>query len=197
MPLGANKAAIMGVAGTSAGADVVLLSSQTASDSSSLDFTSGITSTYGEYIFEFYNIHPESDDVYFGFQVNASGQSGYNEIITSATFRAYHFEDDSSTLLEYQTGSDQAQSTVLQCLAFSMDSTLAHSNMAGELHLFNPSGTTFTKNFIGQTNDKTNNVRSETQFTGGYINVTAAITNIQFKMSSGNFNGKIKMWGVK
>ena len=57
MPLGANKAAIMGVAGVST-ADVVLLSSQTADGDSAISFTSGITSTYGEYIFGFYNINP-------------------------------------------------------------------------------------------------------------------------------------------
>jgi hypothetical protein len=34
-------------------------------------------------------------------------------------------------------------------------------------------------------------------FAAGYINITAAITNVQFKMESGNFDGKIKMWGVK
>ena len=42
MPLGANKAAIMGVAGTAAAGDVVLLSSQTASDdASTITFSSG------------------------------------------------------------------------------------------------------------------------------------------------------------
>ena len=54
MPLGAFKAALMGTAGVSTG-DVVLLSSQTADGSDELDFN-GITSTYGEYIFRFYNI---------------------------------------------------------------------------------------------------------------------------------------------
>ena len=196
MPLGAFKAALMGTAGVSTG-DVVLLSSQTASDSSSLDFTSGITSTYGEYIFKFYNIHPETDDVNFGFQVNASGQSGYNETITSSTFRTYHAEDDSTPYLVYFENTDEDQDTGRQMLAFSLDASLAQSNMAGEFHLFNPASTTYVKHFIAQTNDKTNNVRSESQFTAGYINVTAAITNVQFTMSSGNFNGKIKMWGVK
>ena len=195
MSLGASKVALFGAAGGTG--DVVLLSSQTASDSSSLDFTSGITSTYGEYIFKFYNIHPESDDVNFGFQVNASGQSGYNETITSGTFRTYHHEDDSATTLTYFSNTHQEQGTARQMLAFSMDATLAQSNMAGELHLFNPASTTYAKQFYAQTNDKTNNVRSESQFTGGYINVTAAITSIQFTVSSGNFNGTIKMWGVK
>ena len=53
MPLGAFKAALMGTAGVSSG-DVVLLSTQTASSSTVLDFT-GLNSTYGEYIFKFYN----------------------------------------------------------------------------------------------------------------------------------------------
>ena len=43
------------VSGASFG-DVVLITSQTASNSASLSFTSGITSTYKEYIFEFFNI---------------------------------------------------------------------------------------------------------------------------------------------
>ena len=70
MPLGAFKAALMGTAGVSTG-DVVLLSSQTASGSASLSFTSDITSTYGEYIFKFYNINPATDGASFTFQVNA------------------------------------------------------------------------------------------------------------------------------
>jgi len=31
---------------------------------------------------------------------------------------------------------------------------------------------------------------------GGYGNTASAITQVDFKMSSGNFDGKIKMWGV-
>ena len=33
-------------------------------------------------------------------------------------------------------------------------------------------------------------------FASGYINVTAAITEIQFKMTSGNLDGTIKMYGI-
>ena len=34
-------------------------------------------------------------------------------------------------------------------------------------------------------------------FQGGYFNFTAALTNVQFKMDSGDWAGTIKMWGVK
>jgi hypothetical protein len=32
-------------------------------------------------------------------------------------------------------------------------------------------------------------------YSAGYINTALAIDDIQFKMSSGNFDGKIKMYG--
>ena len=33
-------------------------------------------------------------------------------------------------------------------------------------------------------------------FVGGFVNSTSDIDAIQFKMESGNFDGKIKMWGI-
>ena len=45
MPLGANKAAIMGVAGTAVTGDVVLLYDTDSSNVASVAITSGITST--------------------------------------------------------------------------------------------------------------------------------------------------------
>ena len=71
MPLGANKAAIMGVAGVSTG-DVVLLSTQIGTGVDDITFSSKITSTYGEYIFRFYNLNPETNGDEFAFQVNAT-----------------------------------------------------------------------------------------------------------------------------
>ena len=41
------------------GGSMVLLSTQTASGSANLSFTSGIDSTYKEYVFKFINMHPK------------------------------------------------------------------------------------------------------------------------------------------
>ena len=65
---------------------MTLLSTITASSSSTINFTSGIDSTYKEYIFKFINIHPSVDNHIFEFQGNASGGSGFNETITSSSF---------------------------------------------------------------------------------------------------------------
>ena len=196
MPLGAHKAAIMGVAGVSTG-DVVLLSTQTADDDTTMSFTSGITSTYGEYIFKFYNINPAGNQSML-VQFNASGESGYNETITSTFWRPKHNEADDVTQLAYGTASDLAQGTDFQKISQASGSG-ADENTVGEMHLFNPSSTTYVKHFIVETQfySSANSGASFHDYVAGYINTTAAITNVQFKFDSGNFDGTIKMWGVK
>ena len=194
MPLGAFKAALMGTAGVSTG-DVVLLHDQDYSDVASASITSGITSTYGEYIFMFYNIHPAEAET-FTFQVNATDGADYNDsAITSSYFDSFHKEDDSGTALDYRTGSDLAQATTFVLLTGGMGIDNDESGV-GELHLFNPSSTTYVKHFYSTT--QSNHPSGSLQaFVAGYINDTTAIDDIQFKMSSGNFDGTIKMWGVK
>ena len=195
MPLGANKAAIMGVAGVST-ADVVLLYDTDHSNAASASITSGINSTYGEYIFKFYNINPATDDAYFQFQVNASGQSGYNETITSTAFLNQEQEGGGASAFDYHSGFDQAQATGFQYLMNNMAND-ADQGAAGWLHLFNPSSTTYVKHFYAQSSFSQSADYQETLFIAGYFNFTAALTDIQFKMNSGNFDGTIKMWGVK
>jgi hypothetical protein len=197
MPLGAFKAALMGTAGVSTG-DVVLLSSQTASGSASLTFSSGITSTYGEYIFRFYNINPATDQADLVFGVNATDGADYNDsAITSTFWRAAHSEDDSTTAaLGYDDGFDQAQGTAYQFISIELGNGSDEST-SGELHLFNPSSTTYVKHFCSEFNAYEYRSQSRNFFAAGYINDTTAIDDIQFKMDSGNFDGTIKMWGVK
>ena len=45
------------------GGSMNLISTQTASGSANLSFTSGIDSTYDEYVFKFINIHPASQQL--------------------------------------------------------------------------------------------------------------------------------------
>ena len=92
---------------TSSVGDLVFISKQTASSSASISFTSGIDSTYKEYIFYFVNMHPATDGANLTFQGNTVGESGYNETITSTYVNAYHTEADASAL-QYFTGVDQA-----------------------------------------------------------------------------------------
>ena len=195
MPLGAFKAALMGTAGVSAAGDVVLLHDTDYSDAASASITSGIDSTYGEYIFRFYNINPTTDKAEFGFQMDVSGSTDYDTTITSTSFFTYHKEDGTQTSLAYDTGQDQAEGTGFQTIGTDVGSG-ADESCAGELHLFNPASTTYVKHFYSRFQEYVGS-GSEEVYTAGYLNLTAALDKIQFKFASGNFDGTIKMWGVK
>jgi hypothetical protein len=193
MPLGANKAALFGVAGVSTGTSI-LLATGIASASASLAFT--IPATYKQIVFGFYNIAPATDNVKFGFQGNVDGQSGFNETITSTAFNTYHSEDDASTNLSYQAVDDQAQGTGYQNISWELGNA-ADECSVGELHLFSPSSTTYVKQFYATTQMYNYHNLSREAFVAGYFNVTGAIDEISFKMTSGNIaSGTIKMWGV-
>ena len=178
------------------GSAMVLLSTQTASGSASLSFTSGITSTYGEYIFRFYDINPASGGATFHWQANVVGASGYNETITSSSFTTYHRETTDASSFAYQAAQDQAQGTAYSHLAGGIGAG-ADESCAGELHLFNPGSTVYVKHFYSHIHNYQLTTYNVDEFMAGYFNVTGAIDDVQFKMSTGNFDGKIKMWGVK
>ena len=178
------------------GGAMVLLETQTASSDDTIDFTSNIDSTYKEYIFKFYDIHPETDNVDFTFQGNAAGGSGYNETMTTTVFRALHDEADTAATTNYDSGRDQAQGTAFQILAHEIGND-NDSCVSGSLHLFNPSSTTFVKHFMSTVNLYAASNMSENKFTAGYFNTTSAIDEIQFKMSSGDIDtGTFKLYGV-
>ena len=128
------------------GAGPVLIQSQTASSSASISFTSGIDSTYDEYMFVFINMNPASDAVTFRFQINASGQTGFNELMTTTVFTASHYEDDSSPLLTYSASADQSNDSNYQRLSDNCGNG-ADESCSGVFYLYAPSSTTFVKNF--------------------------------------------------
>ena len=166
-------------------------------DLSFVDGTSDVVidSTYKEYCFIFNNIHPETNDVFFQFQGNAAGGSGYNETITSTHFRTYHFEDGTASGLAYRSGNDQAQATGFQRLSEEIGNGNDES-LSGYLHLFNPSSTTYVKHFIARTSGQIGSPRDV--YVAGYFNTTSAIDEIQFKMSADEIQGgTICLYGIK
>ena len=173
---------------------LTLISTSTADDASSIDITSGIDSTYDEYMFVYTNMHPNTNDRVLYIQFNAAGESGFNETITSTAFRAKHTETDSAYELTYEAGDDLAQGTDGQALCHSNDN-LTDGNAGGIIHLFNPSSTTFVKHFYA-TNSTNRTEEHDFLFCAGYINTTAAIDEITFYMTSGTFDGVVQMYGV-
>ena len=178
---------------------LTLISSHTASSDATLDITSGIDSTYNEYQFQLVNMHPATDSVWLTFQVNATDDAGggYDTSqITSTYFRAYHYENDSATALEYQTSSDQANGTAYQRISTNAGNDNDQS-VSGVLTLYDPSSTTFVKHFVARSVHPQNGDEARDMHVAGYINTTSAIDEISFRTNTGNIDaGTIKMFGV-
>ena len=165
-------------------------------DLATIAFESGIDSTYKLYIFKFIDINPATDNVDFVFQANPTDATGYDDILmTTTAFLAHHNEADDAAALIYTANEDQAQESGNQKLAYEIGNG-ADESCAGTLWLFNPSNTTYMKHFYSRVSNYGQENRSNDIYIAGYFNDTTAIDNIQFKMSSGNFDGTIKMYGV-
>ena len=172
----------------------------TASSDSTISFVNGssdvvLDSTYPIYLFKFINMHPSDDRRKFQFQGTTDG-SNFNVTMTTTWFQAYHKEDGSDTTLSYIAGEDQAQGTSFQSLC---EDTGADNDQcfSGQLHLFDPSNTTFVKHFIAVGNETYFSDYSNNAYVAGYFNTTSAITGLQFKFDTNNIDsGTIKLYGV-
>jgi len=188
-----------------------LIKTITSSGASSASFEDGTSSvvlddTYKLYRFTFVDINPATDNVYFQFQSNAAGASGYNEESINTVVSTSHNESGTdATEDDYASGSDQindsatsegpALGTGFLNLAMGVGNG-GDESCAGELFLFDPSNTTFVTQWLSRFNTYRNDNYTEEVRTAGYFNIAAAIDEVQFKMSSGNFDGTISLWGV-
>ena len=173
-----------------------LISTQTASSSSTISFTSGIDDTYDSYVFKCFDINPATDDQVFRIKFSIDGGSNYNATITSTSFYARHYENGSGGALGYHTSMDEAQTTVGQQIARSIGNG-SDESFCATVHLFNPSSTTFVKHFISRGNEyQSTNNESRDYHIAGYVNSTSAVNAVQFLIGGGVFDGTIKLYGV-
>jgi hypothetical protein len=163
-----------------AGGNMVLLSTQTASGDASISFTTGIDSTYKEYMFVFNNIHPANNSVSFQFNLSTDGGSSYNVTKTTTHFMALHNEGDEDASVLYYSSLDLAQSSSYQTLGFEIGN-VADESFSGTLQLFEPSSNTFVKHFTANNNYYNDADRSFNSFVSGYGNTTSAINAVDFK----------------
>ena len=183
--------------GSLAQGKMTLISSQTASGSASISFTTGIDSTYLIYIFKFINIH-FSGETLMHFQGSTNGGSSYGVTITSTAFRARHYENDALAEFGYRDGDDKAQATSFQNLNSNIGGDNDH-NTSGTLTIFNPSSTTFVKHFMSNLNTTASTPNSSNEFMAGYFNTTSPLNAFQFATDNAEVfdDGKIKLYGIK
>jgi len=191
-----SLSAITSIPAAISGGALNLISTTTASSSSSVSITSGIDSTYKEYILKFINIHPQTDGKNLTFQGSTDGGSSYGVNITSTNFVVNHNEAGNDTNFYYYNAHDLAQSTSYQVIS---DYTVNDNDASacGTLHIFDPSNTTFVKHFMARFHNYYKPTYSNSTFCSGYFNTTSAINALDFKFNSGNIDsGVIKLYGV-
>ena len=176
---------------------MTLITTNTSSNAASSSFTSSIDSTYKLYIFKFINVNPATNTTDLGVQFNATDSTSYDETMTTSVWRADHLEDDSvyAGEIDYRAAQDQAQGTAFQSIAEDVGNG-GDESASGTLWLFNPSNTTYVKHFYSRLAYYGAGDSTVDWYVGGYINTTTAIDDVQFKMSSGNMDAVIKLYGV-
>jgi len=183
------------------GGSIVFIKKLTASSSATVSFVNGssdvvLDGTYKEYLFTFKNIHAQTNDATFKFNGSDDTSShSYDIAKTTSYFDAYQTE--SATIgFGYRTAEDLANGTGVQTVLRNLGVGNDQS-ASGYLYLYAPSDTTYVKHFIGGGATYGSSDENVNNFVGGYFNTTAAITAIQFAMSSGNIDaGDICLYGV-
>ena len=178
---------------------LVLLSTTTASDTSSISFTVG--STYDVYIFEVINLRPVTSTKSLMFQGSTTSSYTNNIPYTSAYFYTNFAEDGTNAILEFSNFYSQGQSTNYQYIMPEI-SNAASASSAATLFLFSPGSTTYVKQYYSKTSalfwgGGSGNPRTMSSYIGAYFNTTEAMTQVNFKMDSGNIaSGDFKMYGL-
>jgi hypothetical protein len=199
MPLGAFKQTLLGAAGVSTG-DIVLLETYTAGGESLKAYT-GFSSDYKQLVWQFVNLHGSATDTDLTFRVKTSGGS-YGISTQSQAFRSYNRQDGTLYGLAYWPGADVNESTGQVPLNMDVNFTNAEYAVSGSLTLYNPTSSTYYKNWITRGVGTVQSTEDPLQgaFLSGYVLTASALDGIEFKFDSPTANidtGKILYWGIK
>jgi hypothetical protein len=194
----ADKTAISNVSGSTGapsannlatiGSSLVLLGSQTASASATLDFTSGLTSAYDLYEFDLVTLLPATDGVSLQLLVSNDGGSTWN----SANYD-YAFNSIVPTPTNTPTGATAASSIVMTPATVS--NILQRCGVNGFVRSYTPSAA--IRPMFSFKNEYYNNSAALTSNTGAgmYQGSATPINGVRFKFSSGNIaSGGIYMY---
>jgi len=173
--------------------DWKLISTANPSGAANVEFTD--LTGYKIFKFVFIDIDAVTYNATFEFQGSTDGGSNYNTTMTTTFFYAYHAENDSGAGMAYLSSQDQAQGTAYQPLATSFGSD-SDQSAGGELFLYNPASTVYVKHFLVRTTQYSKAPEQAEYYVAGYFNTTADLNSINFKMSTGNFSGTIKQYGL-
>lgn len=173
------------------GGGLVLLEEHTASASASLTFTTSISSVFDEYMIEFINVRPVTDEDNLWMRMSTNGGSSYD---AGANYGWAHINWRSTTSLA--AGLESA-ATKMQITDAGVDSGAATSSgVLGSIRLTNPASPTMWKYCVGKLYAfGASGFHIGTEHIGSYQVVTP-VNAFQFLYAAGNIaSGTIRVYG--
>ena len=174
-----------------AGGGLVLLNTQTASGSSTVEITQNIDSTYDEYIVVVTNWHTSSDNVWLRFQAG----SGYNSNTSTTFWKAHQNPTGNGSASSDSTVNGFGTTSKIRIMQGQSNSTA--ETMGGIFHIFQPSRTDIYKKWFWETIGIYETPGVVSNYLGGIFNSNNAIDSIEFSQSGGNIDGgTFQLFGV-
>ena len=171
------------------------ISKTTASGDSTISIASGIDSTYGVYLITCNSIHPATTASEFRINFR-DGSTAYDATKVTTYIKIRHAEADDLDGLVYDDGNDTAGTgghLLMENVGNQND-----ASTSGTIYLYNPSSTTFVKNYICDFHSMAPDPAvADHILSAGYCNVTAAIDGVQFAFDTGNIDsGDFCLYGL-
>jgi hypothetical protein len=174
------------------GGGLVLLEQHTASNSATLNFTTAISSVFDEYLIEYIDVLPATNNTILWMRVSTDGGANYEA--GAAVYRTAAFRLHTSAASVVTGGTNSA---FLLSGVDGIYNNAAGGGVVGSCKLFNPGGSNYKKIIGNATHrDGTNAVQEMVQYNGEWTGATTAVNAVRFLMSSGNItSGTIRIYG--
>ena len=193
---GTDNTKALSASSVSSWAPRVLLEEQTASNSASLDFLTGIGADYDHYELEFLNVLPETDAQGLRIRVSTDGST----FISTATYVGTTRTRTSAAADGGVEADPAAPSTGMWVTGSDVSNSAARGGVSGTVKFYNVNQSDHFIHFIGDSVYPINGatvslVRANM---GWWRNVAAAISGVQVIMESGNLvSGTVRLYGVR
>lgn len=188
-----NGSGVLSFAEAGGGGGLIFISSVTASNVASVAFTSGIDTTYDEYIIKAINVHSANDSVSMRFTLSTDGGSSY------ITGSSYDWRCDGANDGGTDETAGAAGGAYIQVHGSGALGNAAAEAMDFEVSIMAPSATTnWTKTYSKCIHTEPAGGQSLSQtYGGGQIKTLTAINAIKFAFSAGDISsGGFYLYGI-
>jgi hypothetical protein len=176
------------------GGALVLLEQHTAANSASLDFTTCISSTYDDYVFEMVGIIPATNGAVLGLRCSTDGGSTFD---ASGIYDSAELHTLFGSTASYGSVVNGAYLPIFSDAGGTGLYSSALPALAGRLNLFDPLSASNYKLMTAEGVGVYTNATRYLFSIGGVYRSTTAVNAIRFLMSSGNIAaGTIRCYGI-